>query len=87
MPCGHLPPLTQAFPRRHGHDRNPRAIHGVWAPRLVRSNLIEKDLAVVWNYYLQLAEVEHAFRNRKGDLAIRLIFPTRTRLGWKPTSS
>jgi transposase len=29
---------------------------------------------VVWNYYLQLVEVEQAFRNLKGDLAIRPIF-------------
>jgi hypothetical protein len=41
---------------------------------LLRSNLTETDPAVVWNYYLQLVEVEQAFRNLKGDLAIRPIF-------------
>jgi len=41
---------------------------------LLRSNLTEIDPAVVWNYYLQLVEVEQAFRNLKGDLAIRPIF-------------
>ncbi|MCU0917804.1 MAG: IS1634 family transposase [Planctomycetes bacterium] len=41
---------------------------------LLRSNLTETDPAVVWNYYLQLVQVEQAFRHLKGDLAIRPIF-------------
>jgi hypothetical protein len=41
---------------------------------LLRSNLTETDPAVVWAYYLQLVEVEQAFRNLKGDLALRPIF-------------
>ena len=41
---------------------------------LLRSNLTQTDPAVVWNYYLQLVEVEQAFRNLKGDLALRPIF-------------
>ena len=41
---------------------------------LLRSNLTETNPAIVWNYYLQLVEVEQAFRNLKGDLAIRPIF-------------
>ncbi len=41
---------------------------------LLRSNLTETDPAGVWNYYLQWVEVEQAFRNLKGDLAIRPIF-------------
>ncbi len=41
---------------------------------LLRSNLTETDPAVVWHYYLQLVEVEQAFRNLKGDLAVRPIF-------------
>ena len=41
---------------------------------LLRSNLTETDPAVVWSYYLQLVEVEQAFRTLKGDLAIRPIF-------------
>jgi transposase len=41
---------------------------------LLRGNLTETDPAVVWTYYLQLVEVEQAFRNLKGDLAIRPIF-------------
>jgi hypothetical protein len=41
---------------------------------LLRSNLTETDPAVVWTYYLQLVQVEQAFRNLKGDLALRPIF-------------
>jgi hypothetical protein len=41
---------------------------------LLRTNLIENDPAQLWSYYLQLAAVEQAFKNLKGDLAIRPIF-------------
>lgn len=38
---------------------------------LLRTNLTEGDPTELWNYYLQLVQVEEAFRNLKGDLAIR----------------
>jgi DDE family transposase len=41
---------------------------------LLRTNLIEHDPAKLWTYYLQLVAVEEAFKNLKGDLAIRPIF-------------
>ncbi len=41
---------------------------------LLRSNLTETDPACLWEYYLQLVEVEAAFKNLKGDLAVRPIF-------------
>ncbi len=41
---------------------------------LLRTNLTEDDPAKLWSYYLQLMRVEEAFRNLKGDLAIRPIF-------------
>ena len=41
---------------------------------LLRTNLQETDPAKVWGCYLQLVEVEEAFKNLKGDLAIRPIF-------------
>jgi transposase len=41
---------------------------------LLRTNLIEHDPAKLWSYYLLLATVEEAFKNLKGDLAIRPIF-------------
>ena len=41
---------------------------------LLRSNLTESDPALLWQYYIQLVAVEEAFKNLKGDLAIRPIF-------------
>jgi transposase len=41
---------------------------------LLRTNLIENDPTQLWSYYLQLVAVEEAFKNLKGDLAIRPIF-------------
>jgi transposase len=41
---------------------------------LLRTNLTEHDPAKLWTYYLQLVGVEEAFKNLKGDLAIRPIF-------------
>jgi len=41
---------------------------------LLRTNLTEGDPAVLWQYYVQLVSVEEAFKNLKGDLAIRPIF-------------
>ena len=40
----------------------------------MRTNLTEGDPAVLWQYYVQLVAVEEAFKNLKGDLAIRPIF-------------
>ena len=41
---------------------------------LLRTNLTEDDPAKLWNLYLLLVRVEQAFKNLKGDLAIRPIF-------------
>jgi len=41
---------------------------------LLRSNLCEQAPAKLWELYMQLTQVEEAFRNLKGDLAIRPIF-------------
>src|SRR3990167_6312509 len=41
---------------------------------LLRTNLTESDPAKLWEFYLQLVEVEAAFRTLKGDLAIRPVF-------------
>jgi transposase len=40
---------------------------------LLRTNLRESDPAKLWEFYLQLTEVEQAFKELKGDLAIRPI--------------
>jgi hypothetical protein len=41
---------------------------------LLRTNLAADDPAQLWDYYLQLVVIEEAFKNLKGDLAIRPIF-------------
>jgi transposase len=40
---------------------------------LLRTNLTETDPAKLWEFYLQLTEVEQAFKELKGDLALRPI--------------
>ena len=40
---------------------------------LLRTNLTETDPAKLWELYLQLTEVEQAFKELKGDLALRPI--------------
>ena len=44
---------------------------------LLRTNLTATDPAKVWEFYLQLVEVEAAFKNLKGDLAVRPIYHQR----------
>jgi transposase len=41
---------------------------------LLRSNMTGRDPAELWRFYLQLVEVEQAFKELKGDLEIRPIY-------------
>jgi transposase len=41
---------------------------------LLRSNLTDSDPAKLWTFYLQLVEIEQAFKELKGDLAVRPIY-------------
>jgi len=41
---------------------------------LLRSNMTGTDPAVLWQFYLQLVEVEQAFKDLKDDLAIRPVY-------------
>ena len=41
---------------------------------LLRTNLVADDPAQLWSHYLQLVVIEEAFKNLKGDLAVRPIF-------------
>jgi hypothetical protein len=41
---------------------------------LLRSNLTDSDPAMLWEYYIQLTEIEQAFKELKSDLAIRPIY-------------
>src|SRR5271165_565581 len=40
---------------------------------LLRTNLCDEDPAKLWKFYIQLVEVEAAFKNLKGDLQLRPI--------------
>lgn len=55
-----------------------RAKYRVWRRRegryLLRTNLTGTDPQVLWEYYLQLVEVEAAFKLLKDDLVVRPIF-------------
>jgi transposase len=44
---------------------------------LLRSNLCGHEPAQLWQFYVQLVEVEAAFKNLKGDLALRAIYHQR----------
>ena len=44
---------------------------------LLRSNLTNEDPATLWQYYMQLTEIEQAFKELKHDLAIRPVFHQR----------
>ena len=41
---------------------------------LLRSNLSGEAPGKLWELYMQLAQIEEAFKNLKGDLSVRLIF-------------
>ncbi len=41
---------------------------------LLRTNLTQEDPAKLWQYYTQLTQVEEAFKNLKGDLALRPVY-------------
>jgi transposase len=41
---------------------------------LLRSNLISQDPAKLWEYYIQLTEIEQAFKELKHDLSVRPIY-------------
>ena len=40
---------------------------------LLRTNLVDREPEQMWEFYIQLVQVEEAFKNLKGDLAIRPI--------------
>jgi hypothetical protein len=44
---------------------------------LLRTNLTEVDPVQLWEYYIQLTQVEEAFKNLKGDLALRPVYHQR----------
>jgi transposase len=51
-----------------------RAIRQREGRYLLRSNLGSEDPAQLWQLYVLLTQIEEAFKNLKGDLAVRPIF-------------
>ena len=64
-------PATFTFALRKDKLRIARRREGRY---LLRSNLSGEDPAALWRYYIQLTEIEQAFKELKGDLAIRPIY-------------
>ncbi|NIO40028.1 MAG: IS1634 family transposase [Burkholderiales bacterium] len=56
------------------HKEKLRSVRRREGRYLLRTNLTESDPTKLWSLYLQLVAVEEAFKNLKGDLAIRPIF-------------
>ena len=64
-------PDTFSFQLRKKKIREVRRREGCY---LLRSNLTASDPAMLWRYYIQLTEIEQAFKELKGDLSIRPIY-------------
>ncbi len=67
-------PETFSFTLRKDRLRQARRREGRY---LLRTNLSGKDPARLWRHYIQLSEIEQAFKELKGDLAIRPIYHQR----------
>lgn len=72
-PKAHQPvnATTFGFALRKDRLRQVRRREGRY---LLRTNLTHYDPAQLWKFYIQLTQIEEAFKNLKGDLAIRPIF-------------
>jgi len=64
-------PDTFRFALRKAKLRQTRRREGCY---LLRSNLTATDPATLWQYYLQLTEIEQAFKELKSDLSLRPIY-------------
>ena len=67
---------TFTFALRRDKLRQVRRREGRY---LLRSNLTGEDPATLWHYYIQLTEIEQAFKELKHDLAVRPIFHQKDR--------
>ncbi|MEE9210911.1 MAG: IS1634 family transposase [Kiloniellales bacterium] len=63
-------PETFTYSLRKDRLRQTRRREGRY---LLRTNLSGEDPAVLWHHYMQLIEIEQAFKELKGELAIRPI--------------
>jgi transposase len=64
-------PDTFRFSLRKDKLRQTRRREGCY---LLRSNLTATDPAILWQYYIQLTEIEQAFKELKSDLSLRPIY-------------
>ena len=64
-------PGTFGFRLRKDKLRQTRRREGRY---LLRTNLCDRGPAELWLHYIQLTEIEQAFKELKGDLAIRPIY-------------
>jgi len=65
------PTPSFAFKLRRDKLRVARRREGRY---LLRSNMPDRVPAQLWEFYLQLVQVEQAFKNVKGDLAVRPLY-------------
>lgn len=68
---------TQALTQRFRFTLNREKLREVRRREgryLLRTNLTEQDPALLWEFYIQLTEVEQAFKELKSDLAVRPIY-------------
>jgi len=66
-----ITPETLTFKVNRQKLREARRHEGHY---LLRSNLTDGDPATLWTFYLQLIEVEQAFKELKNDLSVRPIY-------------
>lgn len=64
-------PETFSFTLRKDRLRTARRREGCY---LLRSNMTDSDPAGLWEHYIQLTEVEQAFKELKGDLSVRPVY-------------
>lgn len=64
-------PDTFTYTLRRDKLRQARRREGHY---LLRSNLCGEQPAVLWQYYMQLTQIEQVFKTLKGDLSIRPIY-------------
>jgi transposase len=64
-------PETFTFRLRKNKLRTARRREGCY---LLRSNLTNQNPAKLWQYYIQLTEIEQAFKELKHDLSVRPIY-------------
>ena len=73
-----VPAADQAVTAENFHCRFDRARLRVGRRRegryLLRSNLTGRTPAELWTFYMQLVQVEEAFKNLKGDLRVRPVY-------------